>query len=118
MSWTAILTLAAGAYLFKAIGLLVLGPLLDRSEPTGAGANPDGPEPGGGWPLQLGQLLPPALLAALVVNQTVVSGQDLVVDARLAGVAAGAVAVWRGAPFWLVLVIAAATTAALRLVTS
>jgi hypothetical protein len=113
MSWASILILAGGAYLFKAVGLLVLGPLLDRSE---ARPTADGPQPAGGWPLQLGQLLPPALLAALVVNQTVVSGQELVLDARLAGVATGAVAVWRGAPFWLVLVISAATTALLRLV--
>lgn len=112
MSWTAIAVLAAGAYLFKAIGLLVVGPLANRSVASG---EPDGDEGSGGWPLQLGQLLPPALLAALVVNQTVTDGQELVIDARLAGVLAGAVAVWRGAPFWLVIVIAAAVTALLRL---
>jgi hypothetical protein len=107
VSWTAIVVLAAGAYLFKAIGLVVVGPLLARSD-AAAGTT------GGGWPLRLGQLLPPALLAALVVSQTVVDGRDLTIDARLAGVAAGAVAVWRGAPFWLVLVIAAAVTAGIR----
>jgi hypothetical protein len=137
MSWTAIVVLAAGAYLFKAVGLLVLGPLTARAgsaDPTGpsestdedhggpvaadgGGTDRSRPEPAGGWPLQLGQLLPPALLAALVVSQTVTSGRDLVVDARLAGVLAGAVAVWRGAPFWLVLAVAATVTAALRLTT-
>ncbi len=116
MSWTAILALAAGAYAFKAIGVLVLGPLAARSADR-AGSADEAVEPVGGWPLQLGQLLPPALLAALVVNQTVTDGRDLVVDARLAGVVAGAVAVWRGAPFWLVITIAAAVTAALRALT-
>lgn len=108
MSWTAIAVLAAGAYLFKALGLLVFGPLVARS---GTSAEAEG----GGWPLRLGQLLPPALLAALVVSQTVVDGRSLVVDARLAGVAAGAAAVWKGAPFWLVLVVAASVTAGIRL---
>ncbi len=114
MSWTAILVLAAGAYAFKALGLLVLGPLAGRS---GSPETADGAEPSGGFALQLGQLLPPALLAALVVNQTVSDGQDLVLDARLAGVAAGAVAVWRGAPFWLVILVAAVVAGGLRALT-
>jgi len=111
MSWAAILILAAGAYGFKALGLLVFGPLAGRS---GASEATDGVEPGGGLALQLGQLLPPALLAALVVNQTVSDGQELVLDARLAGVVAGAIAVWRGAPFWLVILVAAAVAGGLR----
>lgn len=136
MSWTAILLLAIGSYGFKAVGLLVLGPLAARSDGSGPGlatGTTAGFEAGaeanagngaaadrvgsvGGWPIQLGQLLPPALLAALVVNQTVTDGQELVLDARLAGVMAGAVAVWRGGPFWLVILIAAAVTGILRAV--
>lgn len=111
MSWTAILVLAAGAYAFKALGVLVLGPLANRTASSGDG---DGIEPSGGVALQLGQLLPPALLAALVVNQTVSEGQELVLDARLGGVVAGALAVWRGAPFWLVILVAAAVAGGLR----
>ena len=111
MSWTAILLLASGAYVFKALGLLVFGPLAVR---RAAVADRDEIRSSGGTLLELGKLLPPALLAALVINQTVTNGTELVVDARLAGVAAGALAVWRGAPFWLVLAIAAAVTAALR----
>ncbi len=111
MSWTAILILAAGAYGFKALGLLVFGPLAGRSDSSEPS---DGVEPSGGVALQIGQLLPPALLAALVVNQTVSDGQQLVLDARLAGVAAGAVAVWRGSPFWLVILVAAAVAGGLR----
>jgi putative Mg2+ transporter-C (MgtC) family protein len=56
-----------------------------------------------------------ALLVALVVVQSVASGRHYDVDAaRLAGVAAGAVAVWRRLPFLVVLVIAAITAAGLR----
>ncbi len=117
MSWTTIGLLAAGAYLFKAVGFLVLGPLSLRGV-----ADTDGPETaagvrsgGDGLAMRVGQLLPAALLAALVVSQTVTSGTELVLDARLAGVTAGALAVWRRAPFWLVLIIAAATTALIRL---
>lgn len=114
MSWTAILALAAGAYLFKAIGLLIVGPATLRAA-GGATTTTDGADGDQNIWLRLGQLLPPALLAALVVSQTVTTGTSLVIDARLAGVAAGAIGVWRGAPFWLVLVIAATTTALLRL---
>lgn len=121
MSWTTIGLLAAGAYLFKAMGLLVFGPAtIGRSRrESDPEATVEG-RPGGGAPanagvaLRLGQLLPPALLAALVVSQTVVTDSRLVIDARLAGVVAGALAVLRGAPFWLVLVVAAAVTATVR----
>ena len=58
----------------------------------------------------------PALVAALVVSQTFGAGQSLVVDARLAGVAAGGVAVFLRAPIPVVLVVAAATAALVRLV--
>lgn len=115
MSWTTIGLLAAGAYLFKALGFLVLGPLSLRGQIEGEESQ-QAVAGRAGLAIRVGQLLPAALLAALVVSQTVTSGTDLVVDARLAGVTAGAVAVWRRAPFWLVLVIAAATTALIRLV--
>lgn len=95
MSWAAIAALAVGTYALKAVGPVLLGaralpPALDR----------------------VLVLLPPALLAALVATNTVVSGQSLVVDARLAGVAVAAVAVWRRAPF-LVVILAGTSTAAL-----
>ncbi|MGI9598152.1 MAG: AzlD domain-containing protein, partial [Acidimicrobiales bacterium] len=103
------------------------GELPDPGEVPGRGELPgldDGGRPGPGFgvpaptmglPMRIGQLLPAALLAALVVSQTVVAGTSLVVDARLAGVIAGAIAVWRGAPFWLVLIVAAGVTALIRL---
>lgn len=118
MSWTVVLVLAAGSYLFKAMGLLVVGPLTNRRSgsagPTGSGQSSASGQ-GAGLLVRAGQLLPPALLAALVISQTVVTGTELTIDARLAGVVAGGTAaVWKRAPFWLVLVIAASVTAVVR----
>ena len=61
-------------------------------------------------------LLPPAMLGALVLTQVAGSADGLVVDLRLAGLAVAAVALALRAPFLLVLVLAVATTALLRLV--
>jgi branched-subunit amino acid transport protein len=60
------------------------------------------------------ELLGPALLAALVAINTFGEGRSLVVDARVAGVAAGALAIRLRAPVLIVLVVAAGTTAAVR----
>lgn len=104
MSWAAILVLAGGAYAFKLAGVMGLGRFL-----TGERAS------------AIGALLPPALLFALVAVQTFAvdseSGASLALDARAAGVAAGAIAVWRGIPFVGVVVIAAAVTGGLRALT-
>ena len=59
-------------------------------------------------------LLAPALLTALVVTNTVASGRHLVVDARLAGVAAAAVSLRLRAPILVAVAVAAAVTAAIR----
>ena len=59
-------------------------------------------------------LIPPALLSALVVVQTFGDGTSLVIDARAAGLVVGCLAVWRRAPFLVVVVLAAGTTAAVR----
>ena len=61
-------------------------------------------------------LLAPSLLAALVVGQTMADGRALVVDARLAGVAAAAVALALRAPLLVVLGVAAGVAAAARAV--
>jgi branched-subunit amino acid transport protein len=62
------------------------------------------------------ELLAPALLAALIATNTLASGRALAIDARLAGLAAAAVALALRAPVLLVVVVAAATTAILRAV--
>lgn len=97
MSWTAILVLSAGAYLFKLVGLVAGDRLAVRLAPVAS-------------------LLPAALFAAIIAVMSVVHGESLVVDGRLVGVAVGAVAVWRRAPFVVVVVAAMAATALLRLV--
>ena len=56
----------------------------------------------------------PALLGALVAINTFGSGQALTLDARVVGVAAAAIALWRRAPLLLVVAMAAAATAAVR----
>jgi branched-subunit amino acid transport protein len=63
------------------------------------------------WVTRLVTFVPAALLAALVAVQAVASGQDLVVDGRLAGLAAAAIALALRAPFVVVLVVAGATGA-------
>jgi hypothetical protein len=59
--------------------------------------------------------LAPALLTALVLVATLTAGRRLVVDARLAGVATAGIALLLRAPLLLVLGVAVATTALLRL---
>jgi branched-subunit amino acid transport protein len=60
-------------------------------------------------------LLPAALLAALVVTETVIVDGELDVDARLAGVAAAGVLLWLRASVIWVVISAAGVTALLRL---
>ena len=62
----------------------------------------------------MAELIPAALLAALVALQTFAIGRSLHLDARAVGLAVAGVAVWRRAPFVVVIVAAAAATAAAR----
>lgn len=61
------------------------------------------------------ELLAPAVLAALVVTQALASAQSISPDARLVGMAAAGIALWRKAPILVVIVVAAAATALTRL---
>jgi len=99
MSWAAIWVLVAGAYGFKVFGVLGLGRL------TAGAASRFQP---------LTALIPAALFGALVAVQTLGADQSLVLDARVLGVAAGTVAVWRRAPFVVVVIAAMAVTALAR----
>jgi branched chain amino acid efflux pump len=63
-------------------------------------------------------LIGPALLAALVAIGTFADGQRLVLDARVLGVAAAAVAIRFRAPVLLVVILAAAVTAGARAIAS
>ncbi|MGA1439542.1 MAG: AzlD domain-containing protein [Ilumatobacteraceae bacterium] len=98
MTWTLVLTLAAGAYACKVVGLVLIG---DRPLPIVVRRC-------------LG-LIPAALISALVVKDTLTIGREIVVDARLAGVAVAVVATWRRAPLVVVIAAGAATTALVRL---
>jgi branched-subunit amino acid transport protein len=97
MSWSTLLIIGFGAYAFKALGLAVIG---SRSMPERVTACLD--------------LLPAALLPALIVANTLVSDRRMVIDARIAGVAVAALLTWRKAPFPLIIGLAAATTALVR----
>ena len=98
MTWGAVAALAAGTWLLKAVGPVLLG---GRTMPA--------------WLAEIVTLLPPALLAALVAIQTVADGSALVVDARLPALAVAGVAMLRGASLIVVIVLATVTAAGLRL---
>jgi branched chain amino acid efflux pump len=97
VSWTAVIVLGAGAYLFKALGLVGLG----RRAVDGRA-------------VALAALLPAALLAALVAVNTLAGDRRLVLDARAVGLAVAVVAAWRRAPFLVTVVAAAVATAGVR----
>jgi hypothetical protein len=59
-------------------------------------------------------LMPAAMLTAFVLTETVTTGQHLVIDSRLGGLAAAAVALRLRAPMIVVVIVAAAVTAAIR----
>ncbi|MBW6436788.1 AzlD domain-containing protein [Actinoplanes hulinensis] len=95
---TAILILAVGTYAIRLSGV-VLRDRLELSEP-------------------LQRLLPmsaAALLAALAGTAALMAGSEFAGFARPAGVLVGGLLAWRKAPFVVVVVVAAAVTALLRL---
>lgn len=96
--WIAVLVVGVGTVALKAAGPVLLG---GRALP-----------PYLAGPLAL---LAPALLAALVVTQTLSSGRHLVLDARAAGVGAAALAIVLRAPLIVVVLVAAVVTALVRL---
>ena len=98
--WIAIGVLTVVCFAIKAVGPLALG---GRDLPPAAE--------------RLIVLLPAALLSALVVVQTFASGRELVLDARVAGVAAAIVAIALRASVLVVLLVAALTAAGLRALT-
>jgi branched-subunit amino acid transport protein len=63
------------------------------------------------------ELLAPSVLAALVVAQVFADERDLVLDSRLVGLGAGAIAVVARAPLIVTVTAAAAATALVRLLT-
>lgn len=98
MTWLAILATAAGCYLLKLTGLSVPTRVLDR-------------------PLvqRIADLMPVALLSALIGVQVLGEGSRLVLDARLVGLAVAVVALVLRAPFIVVVFSAALAAALVRL---
>ncbi|SDP35871.1 Branched-chain amino acid transport protein (AzlD) [Nakamurella panacisegetis] len=97
MIWAAVLVAGLGVYLFKLAGMSVPPTVLARPRVQRVAA-----------------LVPVVLLAALIAVQTVGRGQSIHLDARLAGVAIAGLAIWRRAPFLVVVFAAAVTTALVR----
>jgi branched-subunit amino acid transport protein len=96
--WPAIIVTAVGCYLLKLAGLSVPERVLGRPVIR-----------------RVADLIPVALLGALVAVQTFSTDQDLTVDARIVGVGAGFVALLLKAPFLVVVAVAAVTAALVRL---
>jgi len=97
--WSWILISCATAYGLKLIGYLLPKRVLDRPIVRHVAA-----------------VLTVGLLASLVVTNTVTSGQALVLDSRLLGLGVAGVALWRKAPFIVVVILGAVATALGRLV--
>jgi branched-subunit amino acid transport protein len=98
MTWLAILGAGVGCYLLKLAGLslpsrVLKHPMVER----------------------VADLIPVALLAALVAVQVFADGTRLTLDARAAGLAAAVVALLLRAPFLVVVLVAAATASLVRL---
>ena len=98
MMWTAILVAAVGCYLLKLGGLSVPAAVLEHPVVE-----------------RVADLLPVALLAALVGVQVFADGPHLVVDARLVGLGVAVVALLLRAPFIVVVLLAALAAALVRL---
>jgi branched-subunit amino acid transport protein len=96
--WEAIFIGSVGCYALKLTGLSVPERVLERPRVR-----------------RISELLPIAMLAALVATQTFAAGRHLEIDARFVGLIVAIVLVWRRAPFLVVVFGAAAAAALLRL---
>jgi len=99
MIWTAVIAASLGCYLLKLAGLSVPPRVLERPVVE-----------------RIADLIPVALLAALVAVQVFGSGPRLVLDARTAGLGVAVVLLLLRAPFLVVVFGAALSAALLRMV--
>ena len=95
--WPVVLISSLGAYLIKLTGASIPQRYLENPRVR-----------------HIAALLPVSLLAALVAVQTFGSGQSLVLDARVAGVAAAGVALYLRANFLVTVIVAGVVAAGLR----
>ncbi|HET6938123.1 MAG TPA: AzlD domain-containing protein [Nocardioides sp.] len=98
MIWAVVVVAGVGCYLLKLAGLSVPAKVLERPVVS-----------------RVADLIPVALLSALVAVQVFTSGHRLVLDERAAGLAAAVVLLLLRAPFLVVVFGAALTAALLRL---
>ncbi len=96
-AWVLVVVVGAATLTFKALGPVIIG---GRALPATVS--------------RVVALLAPTLLAALVVVSTFATGRELVVDARVAGMAAAVTALALRAPILLVVVSAAVVAALVR----
>lgn len=96
--WNAVLLASIICVALKAVGYLLPAHWLDAPRPA-----------------RVADLLTVALLAALVMVQSLAAGPAIIVDARLPAVALAALLLWARAPFLVVVAGAAVTAALLRL---
>ena len=95
--WASILIASFGTYVEKLLGYLLPQGILERESVR-----------------RMTGLLPVSLLAALVAVQTFASDQKFLIDARVLGLGVAVVALLLRAPFLVVIVAAAASTALIR----
>jgi len=98
VTWAAIIVGGVGCYLLKLAGLSVPQRVLDRPVVR-----------------RTADVIPVALLSALIAVQVFSTGHELTLDARAAGLAAAVVLLLLRAPFLVVVFGAALTAALLRL---
>jgi hypothetical protein len=96
-TWLLIAVLGIGTLLMKTIGPVLAG-----------GRQPPAPL------TRVIALVAPAVISALIVTGTFTQGQQLVIDARAAGVGVAAVALWFRVPAVLAMLLAAIVCAVLR----
>jgi branched-subunit amino acid transport protein len=99
VTWAAIIGAGIGCYLLKLTGMSIPARVLER-------------------PLveRIADLIPVALLAALIAVQVFASGSHLTIDARAAGLGVAVIALLLRAPFLVVVFSAALTAALLRII--
>ena len=96
--WPAIIVASLGCYAIKLLGLSLPGKVVSNPRVT-----------------HIADLLPVALLTALIATQTFTSGHHLQLDARAGGLVAAVIAVRLKEPFLVVVGVACLVAALIRL---
>lgn len=101
LTWWVVAIFAVGVYALRAGGAVLVDP--QKLDPRSR---------------RVLETLPLAIIAALVALATFSDDGELGLDARAAGVGAAALCAWRKLPMIITVVVAAATTAAVRQLTT